>query len=769
MATSPQIGIVITGDSTQLMAAAAAAQKKIATLGDSVKQFGALMPGIGAGIAAAFAANNFRGAIDMMDQLDDMAEKTGITVEALSKLRYAGETVGTSTEQLGGGLKKLAKIMAEAAGGSEDANNIFKTIGVTFKDTAGNLRPTEAVLSDLAERFASFEDGPAKAALAMKVFGKSGEDMIPILNLGAAGLAASADEAKRLGIELGGDTARAAADFNDNMKRLSLTSEAAGMSLMNNLLPSLNAASQELLAGIKNTNGLIDAIVTLGTINPFKTQASNMATYRQELEELGKARDKYLARGWSTAAFDADIADLTKKLNYLKELQLAAAMATGGAVGDDAVSRRFMRAPIKMPAPIVKEPGKAPKAVKEPKEPRQSDYADNYINSLSTQYANLTGSMSKLDEVQRMLGVSGDKFNDIQKAQVKALAEQIDQYKAKQFLDENERKNLELLSALQERSQEAYDNNLMALKSEADALKDYAGWLGKSAQEVEKLRFEKELSAKVAKAESQVLDDQTKGLIEQAEATRRLAAIKRFANQSREGFDAVQADELDRQENAQRGVNEALKDYKKESENAGVAAYNATRQVVNGLEDSLTNAIIKGKLDFKSLTDFIISEVVRLQIVKPMLTSIFEPPAKGAPVSFMSDIFGTLFSANGNAFGPSGVIPFAKGGVVTRPTMFPFAKGTGIMGEAGPEAIMPLGRDNQGRLGVRGGGGNVQVNIINNAGASVTQTQRQQGDTTFIDVMVNQIEDRMAGNVAAGSGSLFHAMGNTFGMKRAVT
>ncbi len=62
-------------------------------------------------------------------------------------------------------------------------------------------------------------------------------------------------------------------------------------------------------------------------------------------------------------------------------------------------------------------------------------------------------------------------------------------------------------------------------------------------------------------------------------------------------------------------------------------------------------------------------------------------------------------SARGNAFGPAGVIPFDRGGIVDRPTLFPFARGIGLMGEKGEEAILPLERDSRGRLGVHAGGG----------------------------------------------------------------
>lgn len=72
-----------------------------------------------------------------------------------------------------------------------------------------------------------------------------------------------------------------------------------------------------------------------------------------------------------------------------------------------------------------------------------------------------------------------------------------------------------------------------------------------------------------------------------------------------------------------------------------------------------------------------------------------------------------LPSANGNAFWGGNVIPFANGGVVSSPTMFPMARGMGLMGEAGPEAIMPLERGADGKLGVRAGGGGQGGVVIN--------------------------------------------------------
>jgi len=79
---------------------------------------------------------------------------------------------------------------------------------------------------------------------------------------------------------------------------------------------------------------------------------------------------------------------------------------------------------------------------------------------------------------------------------------------------------------------------------------------------------------------------------------------------------------------------------------------------------------------------------------------------KSMPTGFFSP------SANGNVFAANGIVPYAMGGIVDKPMLFPFANGIGLMGEAGPEAIMPLKRGADGKLGVAGGGGaNITVNV----------------------------------------------------------
>lgn len=87
-------------------------------------------------------------------------------------------------------------------------------------------------------------------------------------------------------------------------------------------------------------------------------------------------------------------------------------------------------------------------------------------------------------------------------------------------------------------------------------------------------------------------------------------------------------------------------------------------------------------------------------------------PLQSLTSSFLSSLLGGLLP-----FAKGGVVPFASGGIVNSPTLFPVGGKLGLMGEAGPEAIMPLARGSDGRLGVAANAGGSPVNIVFNVSA----------------------------------------------------
>jgi phage-related minor tail protein len=103
----------------------------------------------------------------------------------------------------------------------------------------------------------------------------------------------------------------------------------------------------------------------------------------------------------------------------------------------------------------------------------------------------------------------------------------------------------------------------------------------------------------------------------------------------------------------------------------------------------------------------------------------------GGLVKGLGSIFDSLFGAGGSAFAKGGafsrgmVMPFAQGGVVGAPTYFPLGRGLGLMGEQGSEAVMPLARGPDGRLGVRSGGGGRPVSVTMNVSTPDAESFRR--------------------------------------------
>ena len=109
-------------------------------------------------------------------------------------------------------------------------------------------------------------------------------------------------------------------------------------------------------------------------------------------------------------------------------------------------------------------------------------------------------------------------------------------------------------------------------------------------------------------------------------------------------------------------------------------------------------------------------------VAQSMISGVYNAalrPVQGAFGGLLANGLNSVMSgilpfADGGTFAQGRVMPFAKGGVVSAPTQFPMRGGRGLMGEAGPEAIMPLTRGADGRLGVQAAGGGRAVNIVMN-------------------------------------------------------
>jgi len=148
--------------------------------------------------------------------------------------------------------------------------------------------------------------------------------------------------------------------------------------------------------------------------------------------------------------------------------------------------------------------------------------------------------------------------------------------------------------------------------------------------------------------------------------------------------------------------------------------FSAAGQSATKLDATLSRGVSKAidgvVLDGMRLTEAL--DVVAQSMIDAAWKAAVKPVAShvgGLLSSGVSAIFGDFSPfANGGSFSQGRVMPFANGGVVSGPATFPMRGGMGLMGEAGPEAIMPLARGPDGKLGVRAGGGQAPVNVVMN-------------------------------------------------------
>lgn len=189
-------------------------KKGLSGAATSLKKFGAIGTAAAAPIIGAFtgAVATF---ISAGDELQKMALRTGLSVESLSELKYAASQSGTSISVFENAIKKMQVGLFDASRGTGSLFEATSALGIQYDQIAG-LKPEEQ-FSILSSAIAKVEDPTLKAALAQKVFGRAGTQLLPLLSEGAEGMAALRQRAGQLGLTMSEDTANSAALLGDRL------------------------------------------------------------------------------------------------------------------------------------------------------------------------------------------------------------------------------------------------------------------------------------------------------------------------------------------------------------------------------------------------------------------------------------------------------------------------------------------------------------------------------------------------------------------------
>ncbi|QHI99366.1 phage tail tape measure protein [Xylophilus rhododendri] len=240
------------------------------------------------------------------------------------------------------------------------------------------------------------------------------------------------------------------------------------------------------------------------------------------------------------------------------------------------------------------------------------------------------------------------------------------------------------------------------------------------------------------------------------------------------------------------GAQQALNNYLDSSRNVFSQTASLVGNAFSSMEDALVTFTTTGKLNFKSLANSIIADLVRIQtrqslsgVASTLLSSLSGVfggsawqsagvQASGAVTSGVAggNVVGTalapLANAKGNVFQAPGLHAYANQ-VLEKATLFPFAKGAaiGVAGEAGPEAIMPLRRGADGRLGVSTASGGTGAVVVNNYAGVQVQAKRQQRDdgSAFTEILIREVASILGADVADGNGPIARGIEHRYNLK----
>lgn len=293
------------------------------------------LKGAVAGLAIVFAARRlFAGIKATADELDELvktSQRIGVTVEALQELKFISGLAGTELKSLTAGLVVFSKNIEQAREEVVLKKQAMDTLGLTFEDVAGENLNIIPILQKVSKAWNESTDATARNNAVAELFGRTGSKLGPILEEGAAGIAAQAKQARELNAVHSEAELRRAADFNDALLRLTTTLRAMAEAVFIEVAPTLSATFDELRRFvIKNKDSIKEQL---------KSTARSIADFAlSAAESMGTFADVFRVTIAAASTFTA-----TLELGVLRSVkafkQLSGASETELAVFDAAIEK----------------------------------------------------------------------------------------------------------------------------------------------------------------------------------------------------------------------------------------------------------------------------------------------------------------------------------------------------------------------------------------------------------------------------------------------
>jgi hypothetical protein len=632
---------------------------------------------VGAGGLAAYLVSTTRNAIDLADSMDEVAQKTGLAVRDLSALAYAAKIEGVSVEALQKSMKGLSENVIEAGRAGSQAAQIFDALGV---DAGANLN---TVMEQVADSFAQLEDGALKTTIAAKLFGKAGQELIPLLNQGSEGLIKARREAEAFGLVVGEDFAKQAGEFNDNLTRMSQLTGALGISIAQNLVPALNSLIGQFLQARAAGLGFFEALSTIPGPNANKQNQIEFALSELKKLEDQRARvaksgglDRLVFGGERLANVDAAIAKQRQYLDVLRAQAQAAALVGAGGTLDARDAQANPAAPSRINTwalrTAVADPGSASKSGAD----KQSDFeklsgsVSERIRQIDAELAG-TGKLTEADKLRLKVieGLSSGQIT-LTEAQRKRLELDINQLQVSEQVQaklKDEAETRAKIEGIRIKEAETIQQQVDQLLSAAQQRRQSIEEIGLEGMALVRLKNAR-LQATIAEKEAVLVSEQSNGASEDRIRVLELE-IKLLREQK-----SLNIEEQSRRDTVK----------------AGEEAITKTREEAKRLEDALANSMMMG-FQRGGVSGRQIGDQLRAYFATLVLKPIIDPIAKAGAGLISQGLewvgMQILGGLRGGGIDPGGVQTFATGGVTPKSGFFD-------VGEAGRERVfLPKGAE----------------------------------------------------------------------------
>jgi hypothetical protein len=298
-------------------------EKANKTLGRFHKQQTAAINAVKNGVLALAAAFSVRmlvrytkDTLDAAEALKNLADRTGNTVEALSELQHVAKLSDVDFEQLAKSMQFMSRALGEAELGSKSARQAFANLGIDFK-AISNL-PTAEQLAVIADSLAQVENESVRTALALKVFGRGGAEILQVTNGGAAAIRRLVKEAHDLGLVLSTESAIAAGKATDEIDRLTASASALGRAFVVQVAPAIGDFAEWLRKLAFPTPEEMGVTGTTGALKKIKDEILELETSLAGMRRERAGVD-FLERlvGMDEAEWDRRIAEIEDDLSHL--------------------------------------------------------------------------------------------------------------------------------------------------------------------------------------------------------------------------------------------------------------------------------------------------------------------------------------------------------------------------------------------------------------------------------------------------------------------